>query len=243
MNEIFHQFAAAIVARNDDNLLDHGPEEQTARAVEALEKFAKTTPLMPAEPGHMIDLAGFGEAPVHFISADEEYLLLSEVAEALGVPIWEACEWARKQQLDSIQGQREVDEERGDGMLGWECMRAYCDLHLWFVIHHADDYPGTKPDAGGKKWDLYGDWLIARDRLLAFIADSPWSKEFMTNMGDLFAHAAQKFFGGGDLSTLPAMRSDGTPTTAAEMFHTELTLEEARHKARRGPNIPIEESK
>lgn len=234
MND-FEKFAATIVARNDDHLLDDGPEEQTARAVEALERFAVRTPLRPAEPGHMIDLAGFGAAPVHFYGPEDQYLLLSEVAEALGVPIWEACDWADKENLDAIQAQRGIDEDRGDGLLGWNCLRGYCDLKLWFVVHHADDYPHCKPDANGKKWDFYGDWLISHDRLLAFISASPWSKELMDNMSDLFAHAAKKFFIG-DLAEMPAIRSDGTPATAAEMFQTDLTEEEARRKARRGPN-------
>lgn len=230
---MFKTFATAIVARNDSNLCDYGPEEQIAKAVESLEKFAKTTPLKPAEPGHMVDLAGFGAAPVHFEGPEDRYLLISEVAEALGVPVWEACEWAHKEQLGATHDQREMDEERGDGRLGWEVLRGYCDLRFWFVVHHADDYPDCKPDAGGKKWDFYGDWLISHDRLLAFIADSPWSKEFMSNMSDLFAHGAKKFFTG--LADLPAYRADGSPATAADMFHSDLTEEEARQKARRGP--------
>ncbi|MFI6510047.1 hypothetical protein ACIBCT_20780 [Streptosporangium sp. NPDC050855] len=234
MRAVFEKFAADIVARNDDHLLDYGPEEQIAKAVEALEKFSKTTPIALALPGHMIDLAGFGAAPVHFEGTEDRYLLLSEVAEALGVPVWEACDWADKQQLHALQDQRGLDEERGDGRLGWECLRGYCDLNLSFVVHHADDYPGAEPDANGKKWDFYGDWLISHDRLLAFIADSPWSKEFMTNMSDLFAHGMKKFFGD-DIKDLPAYRADGTPATAADMFHTDLTEEEARQKARRGP--------
>lgn len=234
MTAAFEFLAMAIVARNHDKLLDYDMEEQVANAVKAMEKFAKTTPLTPAEPGHMIDLAGFGAAPVHFIGPEHPYLLLSEVAEALGMPVWEACVWADKEQLHAIQDQRELDEKRGDGRLGWECLSDYCDLRLSFVVHHADDYPGANPDADGKKWDFYGDWLISHDRLLTFIAASPWGKELMTNMGDLFAHAAKKFFAG-DLADLPAIRADGTPATAAEMFHTDLTLEEARRKARRGP--------
>lgn len=238
MND-FKQFAAAIVARNDDNLLDSGPEEQVATAVKALERFAVQTPLRLAEPGHMIDLAGFGAAPVHFYGPEDRYLLLSEVATALGMPVWEACEWADKENLYAIQAQRENDEKRGDGRLGWECMRDYCDLHLSFIAHHADDYPHCKPDANGKKWDFYGDWLISHDRLLAFIGASPWSKELMDNMSDLFAHGMKKFFTGGDLANIPAIRiEDGVATeaTAADLFHTDLTEEEARRKASRGPN-------
>lgn len=239
MSSHFESFVAEIVARNDDNLLDYGPEEQVATAVKALERFAVQTPLRAAEPGHMIDLAGFGEAPVHFYGPEDRYLLLSEVATALGMPVWEACDWADQEHLEAIQAQREIDEERGDGRLGWQCLRGYCDLKFSFIAHHADDYPHCKPDAKGQKWDFYGDWLISHDRLLAFIGASPWSKELMDNMSDLFAHAAKKFFTG-DLSALPAIRSDGTPATAAELFHTDLTEEEARRKASRGPNGVLE---
>lgn len=238
MSADFEKFAAAIVARNDDNLLDSGPEEQIANAVKALERFAATTPLRPAVAGHMIDLAGFGAAPVHFYGPEDNYLLLSEVSEALGMPIWEASEWVGQEHLWALESQRRIDEERGDGRLGWQCLRGYCDLRFSFTVHHADDYPHCKPDANGAKWTFYGDWLISHDRLLAFIGASPWSKELMDNMSDLFAHAAKRFFTG-DLANLPAIRmEDGVATgaTAADMFHTDLTEEEARAKARRGPN-------
>lgn len=245
-NPAFHQFAAAIVARNEAHLLDYGPDEQLARAVAALEKFAVHSPLNPATPGHMIDLAGFGSASVHFENENDTYLLLSEVAEALGMTPWAACKWAREQHLSAIEDQRELDEERGDGKLGWECLADYCDLNLWFVVEN----PEAKPDAGGRRWSDYGDWLISRDRLLALIADSPWSKEFMANMSDLLAHGAKKFFSGGDLANIPAvrmdgapaLRDDGTPITTGDLFHSDLSQEEARRKARRGPNIPIEEA-
>ena len=240
----FRDFAAAIVARNDADLCEYGPEEQIARAVSALERFARFTHLRPAESGHMIDLAGFGSAPVHFIGAKNKYLLISEVAEALGMPIWDACKWAEKQHLWSLQDQRENDEE--NGILGWECLDDYCDLKLWFIA----DNPEAEPDAGGRRHSDYGDWLISDDRLLMFIAESPWGKEFMANMSDLFAHGMKKFFTGGPLGDTPvyrqdgkqALHDDGTPMTANDLWHTDLTEEEARRKASRGPNIPLEET-
>jgi hypothetical protein len=245
VNSTFHQFAKAIVARNDANLCDYSADEQVARAVEAMENFAVHAPLNAAVPGHMIDLAGFGSAPVHFENDGDKYLLLSEVAEALGMTPWAACKWAREQHLYAIEDQRGLDEERGDGLLGWECLANYCDLNLWFVMEN----PEAKPDAGGGRWSDYGDWLISHDRLLALIADSPWSKEFMANMSDLFAHGAKKFFSGGDLANIPAVRmdgnpalhDDGTPVTTGDLFHSDLSEEEARRKARRGPNIPMQE--
>lgn len=228
----FVSFATSLVARHDDNLCNDGPEAQIADAVAALEKFSAHFPLTPADEGHMIDLAGFGEAPVHFLSGEDSYLLLSEVAVALGVPLWEAYEWARNERLSAVDDQRRKDEERGDGLLGWEFMGDYCDLNLDLVVHHAPDYPGCEPDAAGNKWDFSGDFLISHDRLLAFISFSPWGKELMNNMQDLFAHAARRFF---DPSAVQVFREDGTPASAEELWHTDLTEEEARAKARRGP--------
>lgn len=237
MNDDFKRFAAAIVARNDDNLCDYGPDEQVARAVAALDRFATFTEIKPATPGHMIDLAGFGSAPVHFEGKNKKYLLISEVADALGMPVWEACKWADKEQLWALREQRENDEE--DGVLGWNCLDDYCDLKLWFVA----DNPEAKPDAGGGRHSDYGDWLISHDRLMLFIADSPWGKEFMSNMSDLFAHGMKKFFTGGPLANIPAVRiEDGVVTgaTAADLFHSDLTEEEARRKASRGPSGALE---
>lgn len=239
----FRDFAAGIVARNIDNLLDYGEQEQIDRAVAALERFTRFTHLRPAEPGHMIDLAGFGSAPVHFEGDKNKYLLISEVATALGMPVWEACKWVDKQHLWSLQDQRENDEE--SGVLGWECLDDYCDLKLWLVT----ELPGETTKDGRPRHVDYGDWLISDDRLLSFIADSPWGKEFMSNMSDLFALGMKKFMSGGVFSDAPVLRpdgnpalhDDGTPMTTNDLFHTDLTEEEAREKARRGPNIPLEE--
>lgn len=238
MSAVFEKFAAEIVARNDDNLCDYGPEEQTARAVKALEKFAAHTGIMLATEGHMIDLAGFGSAPVHFENENNRYLLLSEVATALGMPVWEACKWASKEQLHAIRDQREHDEERGEGRLGWELLDDYCDLNLWLVT----EIPGTTKDGRPLHSD-FSDWLISHDRLMLFILDSPWGKEFMANTGDLFAHGMKKAFGD-KLKDMPAVRihnGEATPATGEDLFHSDLSEEEARRKARRGPNIPMEE--
>lgn len=229
MTAAFELLARSIVAANNERLLDYCADEQIARAVEALEQFAKTTPLTPVN-GLIIDLAGFGEAEVHFESTDDRYLLLSEVAEALGMPVWEACDWARQEYLYTVEGQREMDEERGDGKLGYECMRSFLDLRFSFI----QDNPEAKPDAQGKRWSSFGDWLIAHDRLMSLILSSPWSREFMNNTADAMAHGMQKFFGE-QLKDLPAYHADGTPATGVELFRSDLTEEEALRKARRGP--------
>jgi hypothetical protein len=226
-------------------LCDYGPDEQAAKAVEALEKFHAHTPLKLAPPGLTIDLFGFGSAPIHFVSAEDRYMLLSELGAALGVPIWESTKWVRKQQLYAIEDQREHDEERGNG-LGWECLRDYLDLRLWCVTENPDYKPDTK---GSVRHYDYGEWLISVDRLMLFILDSPWGKEFMKNTSDLFRLGMKKHFASGELGNLPvyrpdgnpALHDDGTPMTAADIWHTPLTEEEARRKARRGPNIPLDE--
>ncbi|MCW2898726.1 MAG: hypothetical protein JWO67_991, partial [Streptosporangiaceae bacterium] len=54
---MFLPLVERIVAANDANLMNDGPEEQTARAIERLEHFATTTALIPIRDT-MIDLAG-----------------------------------------------------------------------------------------------------------------------------------------------------------------------------------------
>ncbi len=211
-------FATALVERHAGRLMDYGPEEQIKNVLAALERFHSFTGIRPVEPGHMIDLAGFGEAPVHFESDDKRYLLVTEVGTALGMPVWESCAWARKQYAWDVEEQRTRDEERGDGRLGWECLDDYCDLRLWCA---AEKPPS--PETGKVHHADYGEWLISHDRLMLLILDSPWSKEFMGNTKDLMAHGMKKFFGMGDL------------------FDTDVPEDEARRNARRGPNIPLDE--
>lgn len=130
----------------------------------------------------------------------------------------------------AVQDQRRADEERGDGLLGYEYMRDYVDLNLWFI---ADD-PEAKPDAGGRRWSAYGDWLIANDRLPLLLACSPWGKEYVDNVFDHFSIGMRKVWGD-KLADLTAYRADGTPAPGVRLFHTDLTEEEALRKARRGP--------
>lgn len=230
MNETFKRFIEPLVAEgNGQRLFNDGPEVQIARAVEALEKFAKTTPLHRVTDV-WVDMAGFGDAPIHFDADGDRYLLLSEVANQLGVPIWTACEWADQEHLWAIQDQRHQDEERGDGRLGYDCLRDYIDLRLDFI----QDNPEAKPDADGKRWSSYGDWLISDDRLPAFILVSPWGREFMDNTRDHFGHALRKVWGD-KLNNLTAYGADGTPLPGVSLFASDLSEEEALKKARRGP--------
>ena len=230
MRETFRAFVGPLaVERNGQRLLNDGPEVQIARAVEELEKFAKTTPLRRVTDV-CVDLAGFGEAPIHFDADGDRYLLLSEVADQLGVPIWKACDWADQEYLWAIRDQRHQDEERGDGLLGYDCMRDFIDLRLDFI----QDNPEAKPDADGKRWSSYGDWLISDDRLPSFILVSPWGREFMDNTMDHFRHAMRKVWGD-KLDGLTAYRADGTPAPGVELFASDLSEEEALKKARRGP--------
>lgn len=245
MNETraaFELLAMTIVTREDDRLCNDGPDVQIKRAVEQLERFHRQTPLTPVHDT-AIDLAGFGQATVHFASSDEQYLLLSEVAEALGVPVWTACDWARREQLHAVEDQREQDEQRGDGRLGWDCLRAYCDLHLDFVV----DNPEARPDGGGRRWSSYGDWLISTDRIPLFILDSPWSEEFRKNTRGLFAHAFLKSGIADLLGDVPTYREvpwDGpmepTDFTLGERYQRiaeEIPEDEAIRRARRGPAL------
>lgn len=228
-DSIFEAFVEPLVAKNDGRLFNDGPETQIPRAVEALEKFAKTTPLRRVE-GHWIALAGFGDAQIHFEADNDRYLLLSEVAEQFGVPIWDACKWADHEHQWAIRDQRDQDEERGDGLLGYDCLRNFINLKLDFI----QDDPEAKPDANGQRWSDYGDWLISADRLPAFILVSPWGREFMDNTMDHFGHVMRKVWGD-KLKDIPAYHSDGSPAAGVELFASDLTEEEALKKARRGP--------
>lgn len=214
----FEMFVGGIVHRHEHQLFNYGPEEQIAAGVEALNHFAKTTPLRPAI-GTYIDLAGFGQADVVYASDTDEYLVLSDVAAQLGMPIWKACDWAHQDHLWAIKDQRDVDEERADGRLGYECLRSLVDLRLDFIEH---DVPDAKPDANGQRWEQFGEWLIARDRLPAFILASPWAKEYLDNTMPHMAHVARNVWGRG----------------FGGLLDTEgMTEQEALKRAVRGPNI------
>jgi len=218
-NASFELFVGGIVHRHDHQLFNEGPDEQTANGVAALTHFAKTTPLRPVV-GRYVDLAGFGQADIVYESDHDEYLLLSDVAAALGMPVWKACEWARQDHLWAIEDQRSVDEERGDGRLGYKCLRSLVDLRLDFIEH---DVPDAKPDANGERWAQFGEWLIARDRLPAFILVSPWGREFMDNTMPHMAHVGRKVWG----------------SAFGALFDTDgMTEEEALRRATRGPNVP-----
>jgi hypothetical protein len=229
-------FAEALVAKHDARLLDYGPEEQTAYAVAALERVSKVTLFAPLNGSVVIDLAGFGEAPIAYVTEQKEYLLLSDVAEALGWPLHKAHAWAKLQHGYALQDQRDEDEERGDGKLGWECLLDYVDLRLNLI----EDDPEAKPDAGGLRWSHSGDWLISRDRLPLLLSCSPWGKEFMDNSLPAFGHAMRQVWGD-KLKEIPTVSADGTPTGSSafeDLFSTDgLTEEEALRRARRGPAL------
>ena len=232
-------FAETLVAKHDDLLCNEGPEEQAGRVVQALERVSKVTLFAPINGSVIIDLAGFGEAPVVYVTEKEEYLLLSDVAAALGWPLHKADAWARLQHGYAISDQRDRDEERGDGRLGWECLLDYIDLRLDLI----EDDPEAKPDAGGRRWSHSGDWLISKDRLPALLMSSPWGKEFMDNSLPAFGHAMRKVWGD-KLKNIPTVNLDGTPTGGNaydDFFRTDgLTEEEARRRARRGPALDEE---
>lgn len=233
MPTAFEFFAIGVVMRNEDNLMEYDTAEQIARCVQALEHFHKTTPLTFVT-NEVINLAGFGEVPVHFHHAetDNRYVLLSQAAEQLGMTPWDACRWAEREHAWALTDQRREDEERGDGLLGYDYLRGLVDLRVWFI----GDNPQAKPDAGGKRHSDYGDWLVGHDRIMSLMLASPWQREFMDNVQDAFAHGMKKFLGD-KLSGLTAYHADGTPAPGVDLFHTDLTEEEARRKARRGPNV------
>lgn len=227
-------FAVRVAEKHDPLLVDYGPDEQADRATEALTRFTTTTPLAPVADT-VIDLAGFGKAPVHFTSGEHQYVLLSEVAEQLGMPLHKAHKWAETEQGWFVRDQREEDERRGDGCLGYTLMRYLVDLDLCL----SQDDPEARPDGGGKRWSTAGDWLVAQDRLPSLLLSSPWSKEFMGNTMDAMAHAFRRQFGD-RLKDIPTYGPDGLPTgtsAADTLFRSNLTEDEALRRAVRGPAL------
>jgi hypothetical protein len=225
----------SVAERHDEHLMESGPETQGPEAAGLLHRFHRSTPLIPVI-GTVVDLAGFGEAPIHFKSADTEYLLLSEVAEALGWPLTKAHAWTELQHSHAVRDQRREDEERDDGRLGWHYVRGYVDLGFFMTMPD----PGAKPDAGGKHWSYAGDWLISKDRLPLLLLSSPWSKEFMDNTLPAFGHAMRETWGD-KLRDIPTVTGDGQPTGGNaydDLFTTDgLTRDEALRRARRGPAL------
>lgn len=242
----FKNFGYLVALRHDNadgvHLMDEGPKEQGERAAAQLERFHDRISKLYQVPGDVeANLFGFGRAPVHFVTygadgqAVEQFMLLSEVAEALAVPLHRAHEWARDDQLDAIRSQRELDEKTG--VIGWDCLKDLIDLRLDMIV----DDPDAKPDHDGRRWSHAGDWLISRDRLLAFMTISPWNKEFLDNAGPLFGHAFRESGLAERLKDVPTYTGDGVPTGTSAADHlcdTEgLTVEEARDRAMRGPAL------
>lgn len=216
----YEKFAAMVVARHDDRdgerLMNTGPEDQVPYVASKLMHFAKTTPLVPVINTD-ISLAGFGVVPAHFAYGTTRYMLLSEITEALGWQIQKAVKWADNDYDMALRDQRDLDEQRGDGRLGYECLRDYLDLGVDALV----DDPEANPDAGGQRWSHTGDWLVSDDRLPWLLSCSNWGEEYMDNTRDLMRHAFTGAFG----SSVP------------EAFRPALPHDEALRRARRGPAL------
>jgi hypothetical protein len=244
----FHTLGLEVAYGHDQaegvHLMDQGPDEQAERITERLEKFHARTPIYPVRMQNIeINLFGFGRALVHFAAfgddgkSTERYLLLSEVAEQLGIPLHKADKWANRDHDDALRSQRERDEERGE--LGWECLNDLVNLGLWMTVDDSE----AKPDASGNRWSFAGDWLISADRILALMTISPWQEEFMNNAMPLFGHAMRETMGD-KLRDVPTYRADGTATGGNafdSLASTDgLTVDEAAKRAMRGPSGPLE---
>lgn len=190
-------------------LMDYGPEEQAKRATANLLRCHDRRPLWPvSDPTTMINLWGFGGVRVHFVHfgdgdlATEQYVLLSELADALAVTPAKADKWLQAELNQALDAQREKDEERGE--LGWEFMFDVVDLGLSLIV----DDPSANPDADGRRWSHASEALVSSDRLLSFMTASPWQEEFMKNSSALWGHAFRHAFGD-KLADSPVYDSDG----------------------------------
>lgn len=223
--EAFELLIRKRLIDNDEHLLNDGPEEQLAEALRRFDRFTKTTPLEVVY-GEPCGMAGFGEPiPIWFRSAEDSYFLLSDAAESIGWSLPRACEWAEREYGWAVQEQRRTDEDRGDGRLGYECMRDYFDTGLQFIF----DDPEAKPDAGGRRWSDAGDWLISVDRKPLMLSCSNWGREYMNNVGDAMSYAFLHAFG------------DKLGPDGRAFFSSDLTEEEAFRKAVRGPALDPED--
>ncbi|MEU3835568.1 hypothetical protein [Streptomyces microflavus] len=236
---IFEEFAKLLVTKNDDRLFNYDPDEQAERITKALHRMDHVAPLVPLTDAD-VDLAGFGTAPLIFTATlgdrGVDYLLLSHVADELGWFMPRAHEWAELQAGFALEDQRTEDEERGDGRLGWDRMRDYIRLDIDLIVDDSE----AKPDAGGKRWSSYSDWLIARDRLPALLSSSPWSKEFMDNVMPAFSYSMRNIWGD-RLKDVVTYSGDGVPTGSSLYDALRdtggLSEEEALQRARRGASL------
>lgn len=233
----FRAFLEQVVAKHDNHLLNCGPPEQVETGLQRMDRLNRIAPLTPVT-GTLIDLAGFGTAPLLYRTTDAEpfeYLLLSDIAEALGWFMPRAHDFVEKMAAFDLEDQRREDEERGDERLGWRQMRNYIGLGIELVI----DDPTSKPDAGGRRMSDFSDWLVSRERIPALLTASPWSKEFMDNTMPALGYAMREAWGD-KLREILSYRTDGTPPGNAfdDLFPANgLSREEAEERARRGPAI------
>lgn len=236
---IFQALAERLVEKNDSRLFNDGPAEQAEHITKALARIDQVAPLTPVTDTD-IDLAGFGTAPIIFTATLDDrrvdYMLLSHVADELGWFMPRAHDFAEHEASYALEDQRTEDEERGDGRLGWGRMRDYICLNIDLIV----DDPEAKPDAQGKTWSSYSDWLVSRDRLSHLLASSPWSKEFMDNVMPAFSYSMREIWGD-KLKQVPTYSGNGVPTGSSlydALCDTgDLTEEEALQRARRGPSL------
>jgi hypothetical protein len=218
----FEVLIARLLEANDEILLNEGPEEQLAEALKRFDKFTAHTPLEPCFGS--INLFGFGQVSTRFRSNEDEYFFLSEAAESMGWSPTRAFAWADSEVDFVTREQRWADEERGDGLLGWDGMRDYFNLGLEFI----HDDPEAKPDADDRRWGHGGEFLISTDRIMAMLSSSNWGKEFMDNSMDALGYAFKATLGA---SLDPAAKA---------LFSSDLTEEEAFRKAIRGPALDLD---
>lgn len=227
-------FAASVVADYAaDHLIDYGPEEQQQRAVAALRRFERHTPLRP----HVETINAFGFATVQTVlvsspsnpsESTDTYLRLLPLAEAIGISPGQAEKWAEGEHGFALRDQRAMDEEMG--CLGWECLRSVVCLDLSLIFEDET----AKPDANGKRWSSASEWLVSLDRLMALLLVSPWGAEFMKNSKALFSYAFKHSGMEAGADAVPTLEKREGPDGSPELVESGFTLADVLRRDRDG---------
>jgi len=169
--------ALDVVERHRKHLVDAPFNVQVGGLLQRLERIHCRSPLTVPTGTHL-DLNGFGSVLVRVQAADDSFVLASDVAEALGWTALEAWKWARDEYRNDVERQRRADEDRDDGLLGWEHVSTLYDTGL--ILEAPDD--GTLSGPAGALLRRHGDFLIAGSRVPNLSLASPRGSDYFRRL-------------------------------------------------------------